>query len=150
MQRVVKPLQQKKEQVYVVSGSDAEDHVIRRFTNKTIRLVGNGLRPQSIQGFLEGLPLVFQRNKATNLNVAYHFTFTGMEKSESTVLIRNKELQIKEGHTGKADLHLIADSQTWLKFLAKEKNIVWALLTRKTRLKGSPKLLLAFGRCFPS
>jgi len=29
-------------------------------------------------------------------------------------------------------------------------NLVWALLTRKIRLKGSPRLLLAFGKCFPS
>lgn len=29
-------------------------------------------------------------------------------------------------------------------------NFVWALLRRKIRLKGSPRLLLAFGRCFPS
>jgi hypothetical protein len=27
---------------------------------------------------------------------------------------------------------------------------VWALLRRRIRIKGSPRLLLAFGRCFPS
>ncbi|NOY85625.1 MAG: SCP2 sterol-binding domain-containing protein, partial [Nitrospirae bacterium] len=51
---------------------------------------------------------------------------------------------------GKADLKMWADSATWLNFLAKEQNIVTALLRLKIRIKGSPKLLLAFGKCFPS
>jgi putative sterol carrier protein len=59
-------------------------------------------------------------------------------------------LQVSEGHNGQADLRLTADSQTWLRFLRKEANLVWALLRRKIRIQGSPKLLLAFGRCFPS
>ena len=49
---VVKPLQKKEEKVYVVPGSDAETYVSRRFPHKTIRRVGNGLRPPSIKGFL--------------------------------------------------------------------------------------------------
>jgi hypothetical protein len=42
-----------------------------------------------------------------------------------------------------------ADSETWFGFLANEKNLVWALLRRKIRMKGSPRLLIAFGKCFP-
>jgi putative sterol carrier protein len=59
-------------------------------------------------------------------------------------------LQVSEGHNGQANLRLTADSETWLRFLRKEANLVWALLRRKIRIQGSPKLLLAFGRCFPS
>jgi len=59
-------------------------------------------------------------------------------------------LQVFEGHDGQADLRITADSQTWLRFLRKEANLIWALLRRKVRIQGSPKLLLAFGRCFPS
>jgi len=59
-------------------------------------------------------------------------------------------LQVSEGHVGQPDLKLTADSQTWLRFLRKEANLVWALLRRKIRIHGSPKLLLAFSRCFPS
>ena len=100
--------------------------------------------------FLNGLPLVFQRGKAKGLEATYHFTFTGAEKVQATIIIRNQTLQVSEGHSGKADLHVTADSSTWLGFLAKERNLVWALLRRKIRLKGSPRLLLAFGKCFPS
>jgi putative sterol carrier protein len=69
---------------------------------------------------------------------------------KATVMIRDEKLQVSEGHNGQADLRLTADSQTWLRFLRKEANLVWALLRRKIRIQGSPKLLLAFGRCFPS
>ena len=49
-----------------------------------------------------------------------------------------------------ADLKVTADSRTWLGFVAKERSLVWALLLRKIRFKGSPRLLLAFAKCFPS
>jgi putative sterol carrier protein len=66
------------------------------------------------------------------------------------VIIRDGNVDVKEGHLGNADLQLRADSRTWLGFLAKERNLVWALIRRKIRLKGSRRLLLAFGKCFPS
>ncbi|HMF15788.1 MAG TPA: SCP2 sterol-binding domain-containing protein [Gemmataceae bacterium] len=146
----VRPLQDKKETVYVVPGSDAEEHVARRFPNKQTKRVGNGLRPRSIQRFLGGLPLTFQARKAADLNAVYHFTFTGKEQKEATVTIRNGSLQVQDGHFGKADLRVTADSETWLGFLAKEKSLLWALLRRRIRIKGSPRLLVAFGKCFPS
>jgi hypothetical protein len=150
LQEVVRPLQEKKETVYVVAGSDAEEHVARRFPLKTIKRVGNGLRPPTIQRFLSGLRFTFQPGKAEKLNAVYHFTFTGKEEQEATVTIRDSKLQVQDDHHGAADLRVTADSETWLGFLAKERSLLWALLRRKIRIKGSPKLLIAFGKCFPS
>src|SRR5215471_14646086 len=99
LQNVVKPLQEKEETVYVVPGSDAEEHVARRFPNKRAKRVGNGLnRTRSISGFLFGLPLVFQRGRAKGLEATYHFTFTGAENVEATIIIRIQPLQVNEGH----------------------------------------------------
>ena len=64
-------------------------------------------------------------------------------------MIREQKIRVTDGHVGRPDLHVTADSQTWLGFLRKERNLAWALLRRKIRLKGPPKLLLAFGKCFP-
>ena len=147
---IVKPFQHKAETVYVIPGSDAEMHVAKRFPHKTVKPVRNSLRPISIQGFLEGLPLIFQRNRAKGLQATYHFTFTGKESRQATVIIKDQILQILNGHQEKPDFHLTADSQTWLGFLAKERNFLWALLRRKFKIKGSLKLLQAFGLCFPS
>jgi Fe-S-cluster-containing hydrogenase component 2 len=150
LREVVRPLQGKEETVYVVAGSDAEEHVARRFPHKRVKRVGNGLRPRSIPRFLAGLCLTFQPGKAAGLSAVYHFTFTGKEAKEATVTIRNGTLKVEEGQQGQADLRVTADSETWLGFLAKERSLLWALLRRRIRLKGSPRLLVAFGRCFPS
>jgi len=148
---VVRPLQNKPETVYVVPNSDAEEYVARRFPHKGIKRVSNGLAGQgTIRSFLRGLNFVFQRGKSKGLNAVYHFTFTGKEETKATVTIRDEKLLVSEGHVGQPDLTLTADSETWLRFLRKEANLVWALLRRKIRIHGSPKLLLAFGRCFPS
>lgn len=55
-----------------------------------------------------------------------------------------------EGPPGTADMHLTADSRTRVEFLAKEKNLLGALPRRKIRMKGSPRLMKEFARCFPS
>jgi len=150
LQAVVKPLQDKKETVYVVPGSDAEAHVERRFPHKKPKLVSNGLRPRTIQQFLRGLPLVFQRNQSEGLTATYHFSFHGEEESHATVRIHEKTIQVQDGHVGRANILITADSRTWLGVLAKEQSLVWAFIRRKIRIKGSPKWLLAFAKCFPS
>ena len=151
LQTVVKPLQEKVENIYVVPGSDAEDYVQRRFPHKTTKRVRNGLAGQgTIRAFLRGLNFVFQRGKSEGLNATYHFTFTGQEEVKATVVIRDRKLVVSDGHSGIADFLLTADSQTWLRFLRKEASLVWALLSRKIRIYGSPRFLLSFARCFPS
>ena len=151
LEDVVRPLQNKPETIYVVPNTDAEEYVARRFPHKETKRVSNGLAGQgTIRSFLRGLNFVFQKGKSKGLNAVYHFTFTGKEEVKATVTIRDEKLQVSEGHIGQPDLKVTADSQTWLRFLRKEANLVWALLRRKIRVQGSPKLLLAFGRCFPS
>ena len=151
LEGVVKPLQNRPETVYVVPNSDAEDYVTRRYPHKQTKRVANGLTGQaSIRGFLRGLPFVFQRGKSEGINVVYHFSFHGAEEIKATIIIRDKKLQVLEGHAETPNLRVTADSQTWLAFLRKESNLVWALVRRKIRIQGSPRLLLAFGRCFPS
>jgi putative sterol carrier protein len=96
------------------------------------------------------------------LDATFHFTFTpsfsppsqggekeGVGRRQATVVIQQQKISVTEGHVGKPDLHVTADSQTWIGFLRKEKNVVWALLRRKIRLAGPLKLLVAFGKCFP-
>jgi putative sterol carrier protein len=148
--KVVKPLQEKEETVNAVPGSDGEAYAARHFPHKAIRWVGTGLRPDSVLTFLRSLPLLFQRDQSEGLGATYHFTFTGEEECKGTVVIGDKTIEVKEGHVGTPDLHVTADSRTWIDFLAKEKNLLWAIMSRKIRIKGPPRLLKAFARCFPS
>jgi len=147
---VLRPLQAKHEPVYVVRGSDAEAHVRKRYPHKTIRPVRGLLRPRNIASLLFGMQVSFQRHAAGKLDATYHFVFTGNETAEATVTIRDEKITVENGLLGKPSIKVIADSETWLGFLAGERNLLWALLTRRIRLQGNPKWLLAFKRCFPS
>jgi ferredoxin/putative sterol carrier protein len=147
---VVKPLQEKPETVYVVPGSDAEVHVRKRFKNKQVKHVGSGARPNNVRSFLDALPYSFQGQASAGLQATYHFTFTGEDECRATVVIADKKIQVQEGHLGTADLVVTADSRTWIGIVAQEKSLWWALVTRRLRLTGSPRLLLRFGKCFPA
>jgi epoxyqueuosine reductase QueG len=146
----LKPFRDYVETIYVVKGSDAERHVQANFPAKRTKAVSNGIRPNSAAMFLESLPLVFQHHRAKGLNAIYHFTFTGDENLVGTVTIRDNSLSVQEGHEGKPDLQVTADSKTWIRFLAKEIHLARALVTRKIKIKGAPKLMMAFAKCFPS
>ena len=146
---ILRPLQDKAETIYVLKNSDAEEHVAKRFPHKPMKHVGNTLRPGSIDGFLLGVPHVFQPGKSAGLNATFHFTFTGDERRQATIVIQEGTISVFESHVGQADLHVTADAKTWIGFLRKEKNVVWALVRRKIRLVGPLKLLVAFGNCFP-
>lgn len=150
IQEVLKPLQDKPETIYVIKGSDAEAVAKKRWKHKTIKPVGNALRARSIDGMLKFMPHVFQPGQSHGLDATYHFTFTGDEARQATIVIRNRTLHIDEGHIGKANLKVTADSRAWLGFLAKERGLVSLLLRGQLRLWGSPSLLVAFGKCFPS
>src|SRR5262249_10310439 len=150
LQEVVRPLQERAEPVYVVPGSDAEAIARRKFKHKTVKPVSNGLRPRSIAGLLSFIPFVFQPNQSRGLDATFHFTFTGAEAREATITIHNRRLEITDGLVGKPDVHVTADAKTWLDFLAKERSLIPALIRRKIRLQGNPRLLLAFAKCFPT
>ena len=153
LDEVVRPLQERKETVYVLAESDAEEYVARRYPNKRTKRVGNGTRMATMAQFLRGISLAFQPGRAKGLNAVYEFTFLGEEPGQARVVIRDQRIVVSAGaegiaDTGSARLKITADSATWLRFLAGEASIVWALVRRKIRLKGSPKLLLAFAKCF--
>jgi NAD-dependent dihydropyrimidine dehydrogenase PreA subunit len=150
LREIVDPLRDKAEPVYVVEGSDAADHVAKRYPHKRLRMVRSSARVTTIKSFLWGIRLSFQPGKAADLAATYHFTFTGQETAKATITIRDRTLTVQEGHVGKPDLHVAIDGTKWMRFLNKEVSLVRLLVTRALRLKGPPRLLAAFGRCFPS
>src|SRR5262252_6390622 len=97
MRDVVRPLQERAEPVYVVPGSDAESVARRKFKNKTVKPVSNGLRPRTIDGLLNFMPFVFQPNQSRGLDATFHFSFQGAEKRDVTITIKNRMLKIKDG-----------------------------------------------------
>ena len=147
---VMRPLLDKEEDIFVIAGSDAEAHVRRRFPHKTVRPVRSSLRPRNLNTLLQGLSLSFQPQAAKGLEATFHFTFTGAETREATVEIREQRLKVSQGLVGTPTVQVTADTESWLRFIRGETGILWPLFRRRVRVRGSLRLLQAFGRCFPN
>ncbi|MDH5656120.1 MAG: SCP2 sterol-binding domain-containing protein, partial [Spirochaetia bacterium] len=149
--KIVNPLRNKKETVYISRNSDAESIVKKKFQNKNIKIVKGGIYPKSIESFLFGLNLLFQPNfaKTIKLNAVYHFTFTGSENIIATIQIKEGNLKVVKGsHILIPDIKITADSRTWLKIISGEKNKITAVIFRKLKIEGGIKLLNQFSSCF--
>ncbi|MFT5199026.1 MAG: ferredoxin [Planctomycetota bacterium] len=150
LNNIVRPLQKKEEVVYAMKGSDASDYAAKRFPHKQIKHVSSGLRAVSAASFVRYLPILFQPGQSKGLNARYHFDFVGAETIQTTAVIAEGKITVEKGLVGKPDLRMLADSKTWVAFLRKDIGLPRALLTRKVKLSGDPRLLLAFAKCFPN
>ena len=65
-------------------------------------------------------------------------------------MIKNRRLSVSDGHVGAPNLRVTADGRSWVRFLNREISILRCLATGAVRLNGSPRLLSAFGKCFPA
>ena len=147
---VVNPLQEKNETIYAMKGTDAAEHVLKRFPNKKVKYVHSGLYPRQAEAFIFGAKLVFQPNQSKGVDARYHFLLKGEKDVKATFVIKNQQLDIEHDHIGKADLLIEAQAKDWLDFTQGKLNVVWALLTKKIKLTGSIQHLKNFGRCFPT
>lgn len=143
---IVKPLKDKPEPVYVRPGTTAEK-VARKNPHKKIRHIETPFRPTSLTGFINGIKIGFNREKAQGLKLTIHFKFTGVEERLITVAIADGKITVEEGHEGIAGLKVVADSKTWLKIASKEISSLWPVLTGKLKISGNPMQLMKFQNC---
>ncbi|VAX30738.1 Iron-sulfur cluster-binding protein [hydrothermal vent metagenome] len=143
---IVKPLMDRPEPVYVRAGTTAEK-VAAKNPHKEIRHIQTPFRPTSLTGFINGIKIAFNREKAEGLNLRIHFKFTGAEKRLLTVALAERKISVEEGHQGIADLKVEADTGTWLKIAGREISSFWPVLTRKLKISGNPMRLMQFQNC---
>ena len=120
------------------------------FAAKKAKVVRSGLRPSNASAFIFALPLLFQPGQAKKINAHYRFIFSGAEHFQADVVIRNGKLLVNPSEKSQPDVTIRADSQTWLRFLAEETSMVWALLTFRIRISGKIWLMKDFQKCFPT
>ena len=148
LENVVDPLKNKEETIFVNNNSDVTDYVKKKFPHKTVKVIGSSIRVKDIESFLTGTKLTFQKGKAKDLSANYHFLFRGENERKATIKIDNQSIEVNDGFIGKPDLYVSVDSKSWVKFLNKDTNVPLMLITGQLRIKGDPRLLLRFGRCF--
>jgi ferredoxin len=150
MDSYLKPLTEKEEIIYASKGTDAEAHVKNKFPNKQIKIVHSSLAANSIESFLFGSKLIFQPGKAKGISLRVHFNFTGKESTKATYIVQNQKLEIVMEHQGTPDLVITAKDKDWVRFLNKDLNLFWALISRKIKTKGNLKHFQNFGKMFPT
>ena len=132
------------------TGSDAEDYVARRFPHKRDQACRLGPAADQCRRFS-------RRPAAMSSSATNPQGLTPSIISPSPAAAagrrpshRGQEADVQEGLVGRADLAVTADGDTWIRFLRKEASLPWALLSRRIKLRGDPRLLLAFGSASPS
>lgn len=147
---VVRPLTERVETVYAVSGSDAAAHVQKRFPHKRLRLVRSSLRPTNARAFFRAIPLTFQRGPARGWAAVFHFDLTGPQSVQATVRINDGTLEVEEGVlAGEPDVVVRADGALWIDIVTKRRSPVFAAITGRLKIRGDRTLLGRFAACFP-
>jgi len=70
--------------------------------------------------------------------------------TKATYIVQNQSLEILLEHQGVPDLVITAKENDWVRFLNKDLNLFWALITRKIKTKGNLKHFQNFGKIFPT
>ncbi|MEL6347930.1 MAG: SCP2 sterol-binding domain-containing protein [Myxococcota bacterium] len=148
VKQIVQPLREKAEPVFVIRGSDAADHVQRRYPHKQPRFVRSTIQPQNIDGFLRFAHIAFQPRKSKDVTLRLHFTFTGASDRAATIDIRDRGIQVEDGHIGERDAHVTVDATTWLGIVSGRANPVWAVIRGKLKVNGPISVMKTFQGCF--
>jgi hypothetical protein len=146
---VVRPLKERPEPIYVVRGTNAE-RVARKNPHKEVRHVRNPTRIGSIDGFVSGARVRFDSDRAKGLELCIQFQFTGPEARAVTVKIAGGELTVADGLIGEPRLQVTVDSRLWIRLANRELSplaTVWAVLTRKLKVRGQLRRLREFQAC---
>jgi epoxyqueuosine reductase QueG len=113
----VKPLKDKREPIYVRSGSRAE-HVARRNPSKDVRYVDFHAGLATVDNFLVGLEHMFDPAKAPAAQtLRLHLRFTSANPREATVTVDSGRLTVEDGLVGSADATLTGDDHRWVSLL---------------------------------
>ena len=142
------PYKNKEEPVYVIEGTKAEK-TAKKNLKKQVKLVKPGLRPASIKHFLSSMRIVFDPDRAENLDITAHFEFFGKEQATATAIIKNSNLELKLGKVGNANLEVTCDSEIWIKLVNQEINPASVISdATKIKVKGNLEQLQQFQNCF--
>jgi ferredoxin len=149
VERFVKPLQDKAETVYVLDGSDAQEHTARRFPNKKVKTISWTILEPSGPNLLFNMRLHFQRRRSRKLEATFHVIFTGARAVSGTVEIRKRVIDVDFELKGVPDVSLNLSGATWVELLARQITVTEAIAQGRLEVTGEPDLVSQLVDCFP-
>ncbi|MCO5249371.1 MAG: acyl-CoA dehydrogenase family protein [Chitinophagales bacterium] len=102
----------------------------------------NTHKEYTVEDIISTLPERFKAEKATNTQLTLHFIFTNKDYS---VLIKDGQLEIKEGQVGEADCLVETDDQTYIQMETGQLNPQQAFMSGKVKVSDLGKMM-EFGK----
>lgn len=149
VERFVKPLQDKRETIYVHEGSDAEATVAKKFPNKTVKTVSWMNLETTGVSVLFSMRLGFQRRRSKGLDATYHMHFTGDRAVSGTVAIRRMAIELDFGLKGVPDVEVRVSGPVWVDLLAHKLTVQEAIAQGRIQVEGDPELVTRLIGCYP-
>ena len=102
----------------------------------------------TIKDVMEQTPTVFKPEKATGVEAAVQFHFTGDQTSDWVVSIQDGQCMVDEGNSGSPNMTMTVDGQDYLDIIAGKMNAMQAFMQGKVKVSGDMGLAMKFPSFF--
>lgn len=147
--RILDPLLAKRETVYVLKGSDAEESIPQRLKSKEVKLVDYNISSDDPFSFLFGLTLTFQRRKARGLDATLALVIEDKGPQPAAIRVRQSRVEVEFKAPEKADVELRLAWATLGKIFRDGMTVEEAVANHGATLTGDAATAQAIRRCFP-
>ena len=105
-------------------------------------------RLNSVAEVLAGMADRFHPAACADLRASYHWSLSGAQPREFTIVIDRGTFRIEEGENPQADVAMSASTETYLRLVNGEMLGIVAIMTRKLRVRGSLQMVAKMERIF--
>jgi len=127
---------------------------IRRVAKKKVPHWMDGIGPERIHYHVDRLfhymPLIFNRNRADDLNATYQFTMEGEGGGQWNMRIGEGRADTADGAADPYDCEIKTKPALWMDLASGDLSAPVAIMTRKVKLGGNPGLAMKLSGLFGS
>jgi putative sterol carrier protein len=127
---------------------------IRRVAKKKVEHWMSGIPPERVHYHVDRLlhymPLIFNRNRADDMNSTYQFTMEGEGGGQWNMRIANGRADTADGPADPHDCEIKTKPALWMDLASGDLSAPIAIMTRKVKLGGNPALAMKLSGLFGS
>ena len=127
---------------------------IRRVAKKKVPHWMDGIEPERVHYHVDRLfhymPLIFNRNRADDINATYQFTMEGEGGGQWNMRIGDGRADTSDGAADTYDCEIKTKPALWMDLASGDLSAPIAIMTRKVKLGGNPALAMKLSGIFGS
>jgi putative sterol carrier protein len=127
---------------------------IRRVNKKKVPHWMDGIPPERVHYHVDRLfhymPLIFNRNRADDMNATYQFTMEGAGGGQWNMRIGEGRADTSDGQADPYDCEIKTKPALWMDLASGDLSAPVAIVTRKVKLGGNPALAMKLSGLFGS